>query len=156
MTLDTSNKGGRPGKLSPIQPNRGKAHSSQHKFEWDATDSLPSDSEILEYPFTSHIDNSNKSGGPCDELMLSGELLSQWMEPGYEMTGDEMNVLSDLLNQLSNTLGQAHVCIPWFYVSGLFTQQGFSIANWRRSKATWTSYCTLNLRDKKVSGIHWC
>jgi hypothetical protein len=156
LSSELLEKGGRPGKLSPLQPWRSRRKDAEDTAGTD-TDSR-SDGIDDSAGISNFIDESGASGfqaalGTPTPMNhdLPMDLLPRWMEVGYEMSGDELNIISDFLNQLSAELNLRHICLPWFYVAGHFESPQFSLSDFQNSQEVQREYMCKGLDDKKVT-----
>lgn len=53
---------------------------------------------------------------------LEGDMYNAWTEPGYEMRGDEMDVMVNAANQMARTLRRPTFGVSWFRVRDLFSR----------------------------------
>jgi hypothetical protein len=90
---------------------------------------------------------------PLQHAALHGErLLSKWTEPAHTLGADDLNDLSDMINQLSRVLDRPTFVVPWFYVHGAFVSK-LELPLWSSNRHLRDSYLAKTWRDKRVSNI---
>jgi hypothetical protein len=73
-----------------------------------------------------------------------------WFNIGHEMTAGPLELLIDMMNQLSATLRRPVVCISWFSVKSSFEQAVPLIKYLLSPISTWGSVLNMDIHTKKV------